>query len=505
MSQISRQCWAIATTLFTLATSVAVLATSQNISVFSAHNQQSNLSPQAESELLNPKTTALYNQLNKIRQDYQLVIDQILNDETPWAIESLSAVSDALRAVTNECDETPHCELNRFLDTFSDLAQAQTLALKKMHNPLAKKKGEGDTAHSESTEQSSTDITLKELGQAASLLSDTGLSSLVKVNGPVKAALDDWLTWMRPALMDSYENYQFLRNEIAPVYEAAGLPEALLFAMIATESRGRVHSFSPAGAAGPLQFMRATGRAYGLREVDGFDTRLDPVAATKANVAYLNAQLKILNNDLEKTLAAYNGGETRLRRLHRRYKGSSLWDSRFYYSLPRETRDYVPRILAAAHLFLHANDYNLQWPVYQTETTEITLSRNTSLGELAICLGQQYNRNGWFRTLRNLNPRVEANVQLEAGEQLKLPVILTRVYNERCTSGLILDRALALYEANYPDGSDLVPYIVKRGDTLGKIASRLPCISTGELADINGIRSPRFLIRIGQQLRIPNC
>jgi membrane-bound lytic murein transglycosylase D len=505
MSQIPRQRLAIVTTLFTIATSVVVLATSQNISVFSAHDQQSNLIPQAESELLNPETTALYNQLNKIRQDYQLVIDQILNDETPWAIESLSAVSDALRAVTNECDETPHCELNRFLDTFSDLAQAQTLALKKMYDPLAKKKGEGDTAHSESTEQSSTDITLRELGQVASLLSDTGLSSLVKVNGPVRAALDDWLTWMRPVLMDSYENYQFLRNEIAPVYEAAGLPEALLFAMIATESRGRVHSFSRAGAAGPLQFMRATGRAYGLREVDGFDTRLDPVAATKANVAYLNAQLKILNNDLEKTLAAYNGGENRLRRLHRRYKGSSLWDSRFYYSLPRETRDYVPRILAAAHLFLHANDYNLQWPVYQTETTEITLSRNTSLGELAICLGQQYNRNGWFRTLRNLNPRVEANVQLEAGEQLKFPVILTRVYNERCTSGQILDRALALYEANYPDGSNLIPYIVKRGDTLGKIASRLPCVSTSELADINGIRSPRFLIRIGQQLRIPNC
>ena len=505
MSQIPRQPWTIAVTLFTIATSVAILATRQNTAVFSVHNRQSNLSQQAESELLNPKTTALYNRLNKIRQDYQLVIDKILNNEAPWAIESLSATADALRAVTAECDETPHCELNRFLDTFSDLAQAQTLALKKIRNPSAKENLETDTAHSGSSEQSSTDITLRELGQAASLLSNTGLSDLVKVNGPVKAALDDWLTWMRPVLMDSYENYQFLRNEIAPVYKEAGLPEALLFAMIATESRGRVHSFSRAGAAGPLQFMRATGRAYGLREVDGFDTRLDPVAATKANVAYLNAQLKILNNDLEKTLAAYNGGENRLRRLHRRYKDSSLWDSRFYYSLPRETRDYVPRILAAAHLFLHANDYNLQWPVYQTEITEITLSRDTSLGELAICLGQKHNRNGWFRTLRNLNPRIEANVQLEAGEQLTLPVILTRVYNERCTAGPILDRALALYEANYPDGSDLIPYIVKRGDTLGKIASRLPCVSTGELADMNGIRSPRFLIRIGQQLRIPNC
>ena len=128
MSQIPRQPWTIAVTLFTIATSVAILATRQNISAFSVHNRQSNLSQQAESELLNPKTTALYNRLNKIRQDYQLVIDKILNNEAPWAIESLSATADALRAVTAECDETPHCELNRFLDTFSDLAQAQTLA-----------------------------------------------------------------------------------------------------------------------------------------------------------------------------------------------------------------------------------------------------------------------------------------------------------------------------------------------------------------------------------------
>ena len=133
---------------------------------------------------------------------------------------------------------------------------------------------------------------LPELGDTVSLLRGNDLREMIRLNGPVKAALDDWLTWNRPMFMRSYEYYQYLRDKIAPIYEEAGLPEALLFAMIATETGGRVHSYSHAGAAGLLQFIRSTGRRYGLREVDGFDMRLDPEAATRANVAYLNDQFE---------------------------------------------------------------------------------------------------------------------------------------------------------------------------------------------------------------------
>jgi len=66
-------------------------------------------------------------------------------------------------------------------------------------------------------------------------------------------------------------------------------------------------------------------------------------------------------------------------------------------------------------------------------------------------------------------------------------------------------RARVLHDANYPDGSELIPYIVRRGDTLGKIASRHRCVSVGELAALNNIRPPRYVIRVGQQLKIPNC
>ena len=111
----------------------------------------------------------------------------------------------------------------------------------------------------------------------------------------------------------------------------------------------------------------------------------------------INEQFEILNESFEMTLAAYNGGESRMKRLQRRYK-TGFWDQRVYYRVPRETREYVPRILAATWLFLHPEDYNLEFPVYQNELTELILKRAASLGELTICLGQVESANGWFRT-----------------------------------------------------------------------------------------------------------
>jgi len=252
--------------------------------------------------------------------------------------------------------------------------------------------------------------------------------------------------------------------------------------------------------------MRTTGRRYGLTVVDGFDTRLDPVAATRANVDYLNDQFKVLNDNLEKALAAYNGGESRMRTLQRRYGDMSLWDSRVYYSLPTETREYVPRILAAAWLFMHPEQYNLEFPSYTTGKTRLVLEQDASIGELTICLGQEQNPNGWFRTLRNLNPRLNPGERIEAGQQIVLPTILEAVYRERCLTGELIERAGVLHEANYPDGGELIVYHVRRGDTLARIAQRHGgCTSIREIAALNNVRPPKYVIQVGQTLKIPPC
>jgi membrane-bound lytic murein transglycosylase D len=269
----------------------------------------------------------------------------------------------------------------------------------------------------------------------------------IPLNTPVKRALGDWLTWNRPQLVDTYENYLFLRDQLAPIYADAELPEALLFGLLAQETGGKVHAYSRAGAAGPLQFMPITARRFGLHLVSGFDMRLDPVAATRASASYLTALLTRFGGDLPKALAAYNLGENKLASLQRGLGVDTFWDVKLARALPTETRLYVPGVLAAAWIFMHAADHGLV-PAPETGLTEITLRDDISIGELTICLGSELNHAGWFRTFRNLNPRLSGNERIDAGAPLRMPSMLVPLYVERCAGDSPwLARARDLYEA----------------------------------------------------------
>lgn len=432
---------------------------------------------------------ALYSRLAQLESDHEVAIDLILAGERTRGVEALDSAAERLRASAAECASTPGCDVSRFVDTLATLLKEQgRLLARRSRNPHA-----------------ASGKVVPESKKARGELPGVDLDDLLAANRPVKAALDDWLTWRRSALMDAYENYQFLRARIAPVYEEAGFPEALLFAIIATESGGKVHAYSRAGAVGPLQFTRRTGRGYGLRTIDGFDMRLDPVAATKASAAYLQRQMAALDGDLAKTLAAYNGGETRVKSLHRSLGDANLWEARMYFSLPRETREYVPRVLAAAGLFLHPEDYNLQWPFLKAATITLVVEQDIALDELTICLGQEGNRNGWFRTLRNLNPRLATYERVERGGSIQIPASLASRYKVNCITSESVRRARLLHEASSPGDADSTSYVVRRGDTLGSIATRLPCASSRDIAKLNQVRPPRYVIRVGQRLELPSC
>ena len=353
-----------------------------------------------------------------------------------------------------------------------------------------------------------------ELARSAAMLNGKRLDEVIRLNGAVKAGIEEWLTWMRPNLLDAYENYQYLRHRMWPVYEQAGLPEALLFGIMAKESGGKVHAVSRAGAAGLLQFMPATARGYGLARNSGFDDRFDPTLITQANAAYLNDRFRELNNDLELALAAYNGGEGRMRRLA---GGStrSFWDAPVYNALPPETRDYVPMVLAAAWLFLHPDDYGLEFAKFDARPGDITLERAASINELSVCMGQFGNARGWFRTLRNLNPKYEADTRIDAGVRLDVPEAAARAYAARCRSGVLAQTAAELNAARPPlaSGSSWVAsapagsartHVVRKGETLHAIARRFGC-GVPAVAQANGLRPPRYAIRAGQRLNVPSC
>jgi membrane-bound lytic murein transglycosylase D len=445
----------------------------------------------------------LYRLLDESRQQYEDGIQLIIEGNATAGEEKIKAAQDRLLSAAHQCTRSQDCEVERFFDVIAELWEMKQSAASNDASESTEPALDTDDENGQGLTFSPVEAVLPDVNRTPPLFRGKDLSELIDLNEPVKAALNDWLTRMRPNLMESFENYLFLRSAMAPVYQEAGLPEALLFGIIATETGGVVHAYSRAGAAGPLQFMRNTGRRYGLRVEDGFDMRYDPVASVKANVSYLNEQLEVLHESLEKTLAAYNGGENRLQKLNRRFKGADFWDSRFYNSLPRETRRYVPRVLAAAWLFLHPEDYNLQFPRCQTETSALTIQQDTSLDELSICFGQDLGQsNGWFRTLRNLNPRLEPEKPIKSGTEIEIPAGLKQTYNEKCIQGELINRARELHKAKYPE---MLLYTVGAGDTLEKIAARYQCASQKEIGAINNLRGPKYMIRIGQTLKIPGC
>ena len=259
---------------------------------------------------------------------------------------------------------------------------------------------------------------------------------MVQMNPAVQAGIRRWLTDMRPSLMTSWENFQYLKSSMLPAFQRRGLSEALLFGIVAKESNGKVHAGSRVGAVGPLQFMPDTGRRFGLGpDGTGFDTRYDPASASMAAAEYLTERYAQLNNSVEMALAAYNGGEGRALRVYQASGGRNFWDSDVYSQFPAETRDYVPMVIAAAWLYLHPRDYGLRFPRISSTPVQLRLQKPTTFNELTICMGNQRGTDGFLRALRNMNPRYEPTQWLPAGTTLTVTGTMSRAYSWHCQSG----------------------------------------------------------------------
>ena len=424
--------------------------------------------------------------------------------ESDGTADKADAALDDLQAAATKCAATRGCDTARFFSAFDKLLRGTTSLTPAV---AVDSTDEAPAAGNEAGETSPVVAALPELGRAVALLKGHKLSDIIAMNDPMKVALELWLTQYRPNLMRAYENYAYLRHEMWPAYEKAGLPEALLFGMLAQESGGKVHAVSRSGASGPLQFMSATGARFGLGVVNGFDQRFDPAASARANAAYINEQLGVLNDNLELAIAAYNGGEGAMRRLAARNSDTSFWSPKIYFAVSPETRDYVPMVLAAAWLFLHPERYNLQFPKLDTTPAQVALKVPASLDELTVCLGQAGNADGWFRTLRNLNPAYDPRQKLAAGTRLDVPTPLVADYAKDCSGGKWVALAADLHAAAVPVAP--VPpapriYVVRRGDTLSSIAHKHGC-DRRELARQNHIEPPQYLLRVGQDLRVAGC
>jgi membrane-bound lytic murein transglycosylase D len=458
---------------------------------------------------------ALYSQLDQASQNYETALQQTRAGDTAAAQKTLDGALDQLKEASARCGNTPGCDPQRFFSVFDHLLRLKDGSFIGDETPG---EGQEDTGETSSVPvaagQAGAAGSVPEVQRSVTLLRGHQLSELIAMNGPVKAALEMWLTQWRGNLMDAYVNYEYLRQEMWPQYEQEGLPEALLFGILAKESGGKVHAVSRSGAAGPLQFMYATGLRFGLGDQDGFDTRFDPAESARANAQYMDEQLKVFNDNLELTLAAYNGGEGRMKRLVGDDTSVSFYDPRIYGQVSQETRDYVPSVLAAAWLFLHPDSYNLRFPKVDGLIGNITLKRQASISELTVCLGSANDMpDGWFRTLRNLNPRLDPQQEQPAGTELQVPKSLVDVYAVRCVNGPWPILAADLHTAIVPVFPDPPPaaaadpvlhYTVRRGDTLASIVRKHGgCSSESQVARMNNLKFNH--VKVGQVLKLPSC
>jgi membrane-bound lytic murein transglycosylase D len=472
------------------------------------------------------KLAPLYQNMDAASQRYQEAsIKFQAGDEASQAV--MTKALEDLEDLAQACLKQRGCDTTRVITVYEAMVKARDV---RDRQALVTEDPDefGDPDHMVSPVLANSPEAVRSLA----LLDDGhGFDKLVQVNEPIQAALREWLTSQRAFLIDAWVNYQYMRYLMAPEYERAGLPEALLFGIMAKESGGKVHATSRAGASGPLQFMPATGTRFGLyRDETGFDSRFDPQRAARANAAYINERFAELNRNLEYTVAAYNGGEGRAARLYAGNAGASLWSPQVYAQLPQETRDYVPAVIAAAWLFLHPKKYGLQFPKVDTTPGQFTLVRAASINELTICLGNGGSHDGWFRVLRNLNPRYEAQATIPAGTVMRAPKQAAALYPRHCVQGPRSALAQELIRANkfsssvagvMVEGTAASSpasatassgksarrpgnYQVRSGDSLQAIAREHSCDVT-MLAKANKLKSPNYIIRPGQRLKLNGC
>jgi membrane-bound lytic murein transglycosylase D len=273
------------------------------------------------------------------------------------------------------------------------------------------------------------------------------------------------------------------------ILKREGMPEDLVYvAMI--ESGFQLHARSWASAVGPWQFMSETGRHYALRIDQWIDERKDPVKATTAAALYLKELYGLFKGDWYLATAGYNAGENKILRAISMYNTSNCWEiSRGSY-LKRETKEYVPKLLAAAIIAKDPARYGFTDIAYLTpiEYDTVTIPTRTNLDLAAKLSGTTY------ESIKELNPDLrhwctppnypDYQLKIPKGSKQQFEAEYAKVaVDQRFTERVLYSR-----------------YQARKKDTLKGVARRFGT-SPAVLAELNGLNAKSRIS--GKSLLVP--
>ena len=263
-----------------------------------------------------------------------------------------------------------------------------------------------------------------------------------------------------------------------------GLPVELALLPI-VESAFHPFAYSRSHASGIWQFIPSTGKIYGLKQNWWYDGRRDIVAATRAALDYLEKLNREFEGDWLLALAAYNTGERNVARAIRRNKKAGKETDFFSLRLPRETKGYVPSLLAVAELVANPEQYNIVWqPVAaQPYFAQVDTGGQIDLAVAAELAGMEMDE------MYTLNPGFNRWATDPQGQhRLLLPIAREKSFLEK------------LADLSPEQRVNWQKHTIKKGETVAAIAARYRS-SVTTLKKINNLRSD--LIHQGNTLRIP--
>jgi membrane-bound lytic murein transglycosylase D len=329
---------------------------------------------------------------------------------------------------------------------------------------------------------------------------DGGITDDVELyNVPIvmDSSVQGHIRYFNTSIRNRFEQWLFRLSRYQPLVENIfaefHLPSDLVYLSL-VESGFNPYAYSRAKATGPWQFMKGTAKLYGLR-VDAYvDERRDPIKSTVAAARYLR-DLYDLFGAWPLAMAAYNAGEGKVMRALQKAQAESFTDISKTRLIRRETKEYVPRFMAATIIAKNPDRYGFPLePSAPHEFEEVVVTRPLHFHAIANATGVPYSE------LKLLNPelRRDATPPDDNAYLLKVPV------GSKAKVEQLLDRIPTykfprMAKPQFASTGSSRWYKVRVGDTLEKLARRFR-IPLKTLKSRNNLTGPT--IRAGDLLVI---